>query len=406
MIHKSYSVIFALGLSLLAVGCGQSSGPNHSKLDGHYEDSSASQFADSKGAQRATAEFEPSRGVIISLPLLSSFNKNQMAAAIAAADIDTLWIVVPSNFTGSVSSSSSFAGLRSALGSNIKKVQLVRQQTAGSLTVWARDWSPQGALTADGSLRLLDFNYYGERKADDFTAQSMERLLDFERVSVPVYNEGGNFMNNSKGVCLMTTRVTDANGIGERDDDIELDAAGVASYYKAAAGCKTVTIFPRIPYEGTGHIDMWAKFLDDKNVIVSELRDEVLDLYEYKTDRTKALSIQTYLNARAADIKAMGLNVIRIPMPGPIFRTDETYRSYTNSLTVSGSAIVPRYVTPASDSIAADTGLYFDQALLKKYETEVREVYESFGYHMTWVDSDDLIYIGGAVHCTTMQLPR
>jgi agmatine/peptidylarginine deiminase len=403
MMQKSYTAILALGLSLLS-GCGQN-GKTNSKLDGHYENSSAALFKQSTGAQRATAEYEPSRGVIISLPLISSFGMNQMAAAIADADIEKLWIIVPSTFTGTFESSSTFSGLRSLIGRNASKVELVKQQTAGSLTVWARDWSPQGALTADGSLRLLDFNYYGNRQADDFTAQSMERLLDFDRVSVPVYNEGGNFMNNTRGDCLMTTRVTDANEVAERSDDIELDADGVAAYYKAAAGCKTVKIFPRIPYEGTGHIDMWAKFLDDDNVIVSELREEVMGLYTTKADLQKARNMQAYLEARAVEIKAMGFNVIRIPAPGPIFRNEETYRSYTNSLTVSGSVIVPRYVAPDSDTIATANGNYFDQALLPKYEAEVRKVYESFGYKFTWVNSDALIFTGGAVHCTTMQIP-
>ncbi|RYZ47397.1 MAG: hypothetical protein EOP07_26990 [Proteobacteria bacterium] len=382
MMQKSYTAILALGLSLLS-SCSQN-GKQSSKLDGHYESSSAAQFKQTTGAQRATAEYEPSRGVIISLPLISSFGMNQMAAAIAEADIEKLWIIVPSTFTGTFQTSSTFAGLRSIIGRNASKVELIKQQTAGSLTVW--------------------FNYYGNRQADDFTAQSMEKLLDFERVSVPVYNEGGNFMNNTRGDCLMTTRVTDANEVAERSDDIELDAGGVAAYYKAAAGCKTVKIFPRIPYEGTGHIDMWAKFLDDDNVIVSELREEVMALYTNKADLQKARNMQVYLDTRASEIEAMGFNVIRIPAPGPIFRNDETYRSYTNSLTVSGSVIVPRYVTPGSDTIAVN-GLYFDQALLAKYEAEVRKVYESFGYKFTWVNSDDLIYTGGAVHCTTMQIP-
>ncbi len=405
MILKIYTAIFAMSLSLLA-NCSPNNGKSASQLDGHYEGSSAAQFSADTGVQRATAEYEPSRGVIISLPLISSFGKNQMAAEIASADIDKLWIVVPKTFTGSVNTAGVFAGLRAALGDNISKVEIVHQQQAGQLTVWARDWSPQGALTRNGTLRLLDMNYYPNRQADDFTAQSMERLFDFERVSVPVYNEGGNFMDNSKGFCLMTTRVTDANAVAERGDDMVLDAAGVSQYYKAAAGCKTVKIFPRMPYEGTGHIDMWAKFLNDDNVIVSELRDEVIDLYTNSADRTKALDIQAFFNARAAEIKAMGFTVTRIPSPGPIFRLDDTFRSYTNSLTLSSKVIVPRYLTPASDRIATETGHYFDQVLLKKYEAEVRDVYESFGYELAWVDSDDLIYTGGAVHCTTMQLPR
>lgn len=319
--------------------------------------------------------------------------------------IDTLWITVPSNFSGTVQTSPIFAGLREILGSDIRKVQLVRQQTSGSLTVWARDWAPQSSINSRGEIGLIDFNYYTDRAADDFTAQSMERLLDFDRVSVPVYNEGGNFMNTTDGHCMMTTRVTDANMYAERQDDIILDAEGVTEYYKKGAGCEKVTIFPRMPYEGTGHIDMWAKFLNDTTLIVSELRDEELALYR-GTNLTKARNIQTYFNARAREIQAMGYKVIRIPSPGPVFSPDgDVFRSYTNSITVNDDVIVPRYRTPYYEDLGVN-GLYLDNAFIAKYEREVRAAYESQGYKVTWIDSDDLIAIGGAVHCTTMQIAR
>ncbi|MBC7658911.1 MAG: agmatine deiminase family protein [Chitinophagaceae bacterium] len=406
MFNKSFALALATVLSLLSA-CGSNNKNGLSNLDGHFESSSAAALNKATGGQRATAEWEPSRGVILSAPLITSFNKTQMAAAIADSGIDKLWILVPSNFRGTVETSPSFAGLRQALGSNLSKVELIRQQLTGSLTVWSRDWAPQGALTASGDLRLLDFNYFPGRDADDYTGQSMEHVLNFPRVSVPIYNEGGNFMTTTDGNCLMTSRVTDGNGTKERADDIVMDAEGVKSYYEGAAGCKTVNILPRMPYEGTGHIDMWAKFLDNKTVIVNELRDEDLSLYTNAQALARAKVIKKYFDARAADIKALGYTVIRIPVPGAIFQNgQEVYRSYTNSLAVNGNIIVPRYVAPNTPDVAADNGLYFDQSLLPKYEEEVRSVYEKAGYKFTWVVSDDLIYVGGAVHCTTMQVPR
>ena len=107
-----------------------------------------------------------------------------------------------------------------------------------------------------------------------------------------------------------------------------------------------------------------------------------------------------------AQIKKLGFNVIRVPMPGPIFDGKDVFRSYTNSLTVNGAAITPRYVTPGGSDIADRAGRYFDSSFRSKYEREVQGVYESYGYDFHWVDSDGMIYVGGAVHCTTMQVPR
>ncbi|RZA23507.1 MAG: hypothetical protein EOP10_12545 [Proteobacteria bacterium] len=399
----AFSAVFLMTLT----SCSQPA-QDGSKLDGHYENATANKLNSLAGTFRAVAEYEPSQGVIISLPLIETYNKTDFAAAIVNSDVDTLWITVPSTFTGNVQTSAVFAGLRQALGSKISKVKLVRQQTPGSLTVWARDWSPQSSVNANGEIGLIDFNYYPNRDADDFTAQSMERLLDFDRVSVPVYNEGGNFMNTTAGHCLMTTRVTDANMYADQQDDMILDAEGVKHFYQIGAGCSEVTIFPRMPYEGTGHIDMWAKFLNDDTVIVSELRDEVLNLYS-NTYVNKARTVQTYLNTRAREIAAMGYKVIRMPTPGPVFVANDTngmFRSYTNSLTVNGSVIIPRYTTPAYAQHGDRNGQYFDAAFTTKYEREVTQIYQSIGYKPTWITTDDLIGNGGAVHCTTMQIAR
>jgi agmatine/peptidylarginine deiminase len=395
-------------LTSLAVlsACGQKASQG-SKLDGHYENATATSVASFRGTQEVVPEYADSRGVIISLPYLTNFNKAEALAEVLRTDIEKLWIVVPSDYSDSVSGSD-FTQLRRLAGSAFSKVQLVPQRLAGSLTIWARDWSPLTGKTADGANRLLDFNYYPNRQTDDFTAQSFVSALPYERVSVPVYNEGGNFMSNTDGVCMMTTRVTDANKMKSVAEDMILNAEQIKAYYGEYAGCKQVHIFPRIPYEGTGHIDMWAKFLDNKTVIVNEIRDEVLSLPNLQSaQKSRVQEVQTYLEARASEIAALGYNVIRIPMPAPVFNAggSSMFRSYSNSLLVNGTAMVPRYLTPARADLGVN-GNYVDANLLKAYENEVIAVYQKLGFTFKWVNSDDTIAIGGAIHCTTMQVPR
>ena len=398
---KNMSALIAF--ALIFVGCGPSAS---SQLDGHYEASSAAEMEPFALGQRAVAEHEESRGVIIGLPLITSMHKENMARAILGA-VNQLWITVNADYKGDLSGRD-FDTLRQVLGNDMQRVQLVRQQDQGVLSIWARDWAPLGAKASDGSLRLLDFNYYRDRGADDATARSLSALLpEAKRVSVPVYNEGGNFMNNTRGLCLMTTRVTDANAVAERDDDQVLNAAQIKDYYRTFAGCAQTVIFPRMPYEGTGHIDMWAKFLSDDTVIVAQLRDEIVNLPNYSaTQKSKVANLQKYLETRAAEVSALGLTVVRVPMPAPVFSKEgDVFRSYTNSLTVNGVVLVPRYVYPAFDDIAV-AGQYLDQSFLAAYETEAAAAYRGLGYQVKWIDSDDLIAIGGAVHCTTMQIAR
>lgn len=387
-----------------AASCGKQEA--QSSLDGRYEGTNADAVEPFRNNQRAVPEYAPSQGVIISLPFLNSYGKDQTAADMLKTDITALWIVVPSDYKSSLQGAD-FSSLRRLAGSSFSKVKLLKQRTPGPVTVWARDWSPLPAKGSDGVNLLLDFNYYPNRPTDDFTAQSFFGALPLDRVSIPVYNEGGNFMVNSDGVCMMTTRVTDANKSRYYDTDMVLNNEQIKSYYRDFAGCSDVHIFPRIPYEGTGHIDIWAKFLNNKTVIVNEIRDEILNLDGYKSDsRQKAQVVKSFLDSRAQEIESLGFNVIRIPMPAPVFsNSGPMFRSYTNSLTLNDTIFIPNYVSPAYEDLGIQ-GEYVDQELLNSYEREVLGLHKQVGYGVTWVTSDDTMANGGAIHCTTMQLAR
>lgn len=46
-----------------------------------------------------------------------------------------------------------------------------------------------------------------------------------------------------------------------------------------------------------------------------------------------------------------------------------------------------------------------DSALQQSYEAEVRQVLENAGFKVRFVEADKLIFTGGSVHRTTMQVP-
>ncbi|MFW7377459.1 MAG: hypothetical protein ACOH5I_01465 [Oligoflexus sp.] len=49
---------------------------------------------------------------------------------------------------------------------------------------------------------------------------------------------------------------------------------------------------------------------------------------------------------------------------------------------------------------------YDDAALIPAYEVEVVGVYQNAGYQVNFVQSDDLMAMGGAIHCVTMQMTK
>jgi agmatine/peptidylarginine deiminase len=215
-------------------------------------------------------------------------------------------------------------------------------------------------------------------------------------------------MNNDSGDCLMTDKVLEVNAEEQVEGDLILDKDAIVSYFKDFAGCKNVLILPSMPYEGTQHLDLWAKFVDDRTILVSQIADEVLDLPAYSPeDRVRAREVQSFLESRAAELQSRGFRIIRLPMPAPNFAADgyNLFRSYTNSLLLNGHVFLPRYVRPANEADSVN-GEYIDLPYVPAYEDSVERIHRELGFTVHWIPSDSMIAKGGAVHCTTMQIAR
>ena len=122
---------------------------------------------------------------------------------------------------------------------------------------------------------------------------------------------------------------------------------------------------------------MFAKFLSEDTILVGEydaLDPQNAALLDRNVDRLR----------RFAEENDWDLNIVRIPMP---IGRNGVYRSYTNSLIVNDTVIVPTY--------RGD----------RRYEARALEIYRNSmpaGYKIVAIDSEDAIQLGGAVHCTTM----
>lgn len=445
-----------------------------SDLSGHFENMNEKEAEEivKKYSPQIIEEHAKTDSVIISGALLSSYEQNPAVAEAILESGSKLIVITEKN---GVQNNQDYVNF---LAKNIRyenKVQFVSSESERLPTVWARDWAPLKTRSASNlkDQIYLEFNYFPFRVVDDYAGQWLENKLEaYKRLSMPVYNEGGNFMVNSRGFCLMTEQVlkrnqegawkqkifvnekgepfrdeqgdivrdwyeaaesvpetykvvdravyTDVDGTEKiRKNDVYLDEDQVTSYFKRYAGCKKVVILPMMPFEGTGHIDMFAKFIDDETVILNQIKDEQLG---YATDKNynMALEIQSYLEKIATILQNEGLKTQRMPMPLPQLVDDgwgavPIIRSYTNSLLIDADkkvALVPRYkytIDYQPDNPQADLGLlkvtFIDDPLADGYEASVALIYQSQGYEPKFINSDDLIRQGGAIHCVTMQVP-
>jgi len=135
-------------------------------------------------------------------------------------------------------------------------------------TIWIRDFGPFGISQKTGQHGIIDTTYrhYQYRRDDDAMPFCLGQKKDIPSYSVDLIMDGGNFMVDSKGNLFMTKRTYqwNSNKTPEYVDSLLKKYFNV-KYIHALdyAG------YPNYPRDGTGHIDMFVKLLNDYTVLIS-----------------------------------------------------------------------------------------------------------------------------------------
>ncbi len=171
------------------------------------------------------------------------------------------------------------------------RLKVVEIEDSGS-GFWARDGLPIPVWSQARSLELVDARYYHGFEPDEIMGKWFKSPVRKHTY----YFEGGNFMTNDEGVCVMVDN--------DRAESIP-DSVFTETY-----GCKNLI---RLPFEkGIGHVDESVRFLTSKIVL------------------TDSASYATRLRQE-------GLDVRMLPRP------DRKYETYVNALLVNGTVFVPVY---------------------------------------------------------------
>lgn len=299
-------------------------------------------------------------------------------------------------------------------------------------SIWSRDYGPLATLpTPDYSGPKLDYKllnsfYYPDRRQDDRVPVSLSRILNSplgpltektvftSQLSLAL--EGGNLMCTHER-CFSSRSVVERN-VGQtfRNSRPIRSEQDILNEFASQLSQKSHFV-NALPGEATGHIDMWAKFLDEKTLLIHALSEATIQALP-TAEQAQAREIQTFLEIQAtgqdsngteqpdslyqqAKAAIPGLKIVRLPMPAPmLYQGALLVRSYTNSLLVNGTALLPQYKS------LPENANYPDVKMLKAYEDSVAQTYQAAGYQIKWIPSDSWIVSGGAVHCVTMQIPK
>jgi len=242
-------------------------------------------------------------------------------------------------------------------------------------TVWVRDYGPFGLSAKQSKVGIVDtvYRHYQYRTDDDAFPGNLGRIKKINVYGVNLIVDGGNIMVDSKGNLFMTKRTYLWNSSMSQE---QVDSL-LKNYYKV----KNIYSFdyagyPGQPADGTGHIDMFMKLLNDHTVLISQA-----DTEPFRSTAEKA--IEFFKNRTAPD----GQPYKVLPIKG--WSSGGTWYTYTNSLIVNNSVLMPTYSGHSAEESAAKAA----------YAEGMK------GVTVVGIPADQSIRDGGAVHCVTQTIP-
>jgi agmatine/peptidylarginine deiminase len=359
-------------------------------------------------AVRPMVEWEPMQAIMMGVPsyVLSAGSSNTLDTVVQiaknAATVAQVWFVVPNT-----ASKNSLEGALLAAGMSQQLItSQVRYMIQAIDSIWFIDYGPLPVLdTAAQTWSFVDFRYYHQRALDDGMPSWIGRNLSGIGVAsnvntyrMPVNIEGGTFQATTDGICFTGTRAltsTDcgANGCTSNLEFLSLaqvqqtgEAQLLRSTWGQYAGCKDLITMYSITDDGTGHIDMFLKVLDDETVLMADYRAP----YANTAQQTNAARMNANAAFLEAYVKPNGkkFKVKRIIMPG---HREGTPFTYANSTLINGLNLWPAFTF--SDWVSSrNTAEAEWEAALPDYQ------------HI-WIDSEELSFNSGAIHCITRTIP-
>ncbi len=314
------------------------------------------QFRDNPpvGPIRNCAEWEPTTGVMIRYPLGLPYS--------LLRDLDDqvkIHVVVSSGYQSTAQSN------LSANGVDMDQVEFLVKSND---SIWTRDYGPWFIFNGAGELGIVNHTYNRPYRPND----NMIPYYFGQQQGIPVYSHsmyhtGGNYMTDGSHISSSTKLVYNEAASENGMSSSEVDAL-MNQYY----GLENYAVLDYIEYGGIHHIDTWAKFLDEENVLVKKT---------WSTHHTyAALEQRAALLASLTSSTGRPYNVHRVycyPISGG------SPASYTNSIILNNHIYVPFF---------GNSG--YDQDALEAYR-EAAPGYEVSGYYYSGFLSDD------ALHCRT-----
>lgn len=321
---------------------------------------------------RAMAEFEELEGIVIRW---AYGTQNLLLSQItdAAQEEGKVWILVRPSTSDSLNIKTYLAS-RSIPLTNLEFLPI------NTNSIWSRDYGPWSVydVTTD-SLGFVDFIYNRPRPLDDVVPGALASLWGlpvYSTTSMPdsLLHTGGNFIVDGFGTGFSSRLIVDENP--------HQTLAGIDSVLSRYCGLHRFVKMTRTTYDVISHIDMHMKLLDEETLLIGQ----------YPVNRADYAVIEANVNYLRTLSNCYGrpYRIIRIPMPpdaqGRYPDNGSSYLTYTNSIIVNRTVLVPIYSLPT------------DAGALQIYRDAMP------GYNIVGFDCSSIIPLGGAIHCIAKEV--
>jgi len=315
------------------------------------------------------AEFDSVAGIIFAWEAYSTLLTELIKEV---AEEDTAWVVVDNT-----SEENSVSNTLSNAEVNMDRVVF---QVIPTNSVWIRDYGPWWIIEPENSRAIIDLVYNRPRPLDDAYPESAAEYYGINYYGLGLIEAGGNMLLDGQGSVIVSNVIFD----GSQGFDPNLTQDQLEQYFLDYFGVHKVIVTPHLINDGTGHIDMFVKLINDTTVIVGEYENQSAGFsgnYDICNQVANQLANETNGAGRP-------FNIVRMPMPP--YNNGITY-TYINSLIVNKKVLVPIY--------GFSTEFANDDSVLALYETIMPGV-EAVGF-----DCNQIIPANGAIHCIAMKVP-
>jgi agmatine deiminase len=238
---------------------------------------------------------------------------------------------------------------------------------------WLRDWGPLYIETLQG-LAIVDPRYWEDRPNDDALPTKLARLEGKPVYRPPLMLDGGNLLTDGAGTCFLADG---GESGGQESTSVDVTDESLARYF----GCRKVIWLAPLIGEETGHVDMFLKVGDDSTLLIGYyLPDQDPENSRLLDENAAALRAASAANGRR-------FRVLRVPMPD---NSDGIFRTFLNAAVINGLVLYPTF--PGSEDLEPAVRHGFAQAFR--------------GRRAVGVVVEELMAVGGAIHCATRPRPR